>query len=142
MEGDLKVSTRSKSWGSSKSIRSPTSARAKATITRRGCFFGSRRIVAEKRAIEVVWGNRLRPDDYKYIGGFPHFVADAGDKTCRALARRENRSGARLRRDRVYAETWKDGAPARLTDVAVFCDSDDTHTASISYFAHVRLERR
>jgi len=26
--------------------------------------------------------------------------------------------------------------------VAVFCDSDDTHTASISYFAYVRLERR
>jgi hypothetical protein len=24
----------------------------------------------------------------------------------------------------------------------VFCDSDDTHTASISYFAYVRLERR
>jgi len=23
-----------------------------------------------------------------------------------------------------------------------FCDSDDTHTASISYFAYVRLERR
>jgi hypothetical protein len=24
----------------------------------------------------------------------------------------------------------------------VFCDSDDTHTASVSYFAYVRLERR
>jgi len=24
----------------------------------------------------------------------------------------------------------------------VFCDGDDTHTASISYFAHVQLERR
>jgi hypothetical protein len=29
-----------------------------------------------------------------------------------------------------------------VVDVAVFCDSDDTHTASISYFAYVRLERR
>ena len=26
--------------------------------------------------------------------------------------------------------------------VAVFCDSDDTHTAGIGYFAYVRLERR
>jgi hypothetical protein len=43
---------------------------------------------------------------------------------------------------RVYAEIWKDAAPAHLVDVAVFCDSDDTHTASISYFAYVRLERR
>jgi hypothetical protein len=32
--------------------------------------------------------------------------------------------------------------PAHLVDVAVFSDSDDTHTASISYFAYVRLERR
>ena len=33
----------------------------------------------EKRAMEVNWGNRLKPGDYKYIGSFPHFVADAGD---------------------------------------------------------------
>jgi hypothetical protein len=33
----------------------------------------------EKRAMEVIWGNLLKPGDYKYIGGFPHFVADAGD---------------------------------------------------------------
>jgi hypothetical protein len=33
-------------------------------------------------------------------------------------------------------------ARAHLVDVAVFCDSDDTHTASISYFAYVRLGRR
>ena len=40
------------------------------------------------------------------------------------------------------AAIWKDAAPPHLVDVAVFCDSDDTHTASISYFAYVRLERR
>jgi hypothetical protein len=34
----------------------------------------------EKRAMEVIWGNRLKPGDYKYIGSFPHFVADAGDE--------------------------------------------------------------
>jgi hypothetical protein len=34
----------------------------------------------EKRAMEVIWGNRLKPGDYKYIGGFPHFVADAGEE--------------------------------------------------------------
>jgi len=40
---------------------------------------------------------------------------------------------------RVYAEIWKDAAPAYLVDIAVFCDSDDTHTASISYFAYAGL---
>jgi hypothetical protein len=43
---------------------------------------------------------------------------------------------------RVYAELWKDAAPVHLVDVAVFCDSDDTHTAKVSYFAYVPLERR
>jgi hypothetical protein len=42
-----------------------------------------------KRATEVIWGNRLKPGDYKYIGGFPHFVADAGeDRVGRWLAER------------------------------------------------------
>ena len=90
----------------------------------------------EKRAMEVIWGNRLRRGDYKYIGSFPHFVADAGD----------DRVGRWLDETidlaRVYAEIWKNAALAHLVDVAVFCDSDDTHTASISYFAYVRLERR
>src|SRR5262249_13371662 len=34
----------------------------------------------EKRAMEVIWGNRLKAGDYKYIRGFPHFVADGGDE--------------------------------------------------------------
>ena len=90
----------------------------------------------EKRAMEVIWGNRLKPGDYKYIGGFPHFVADAGDD------RLGQWLDERIDLARVYAEIWKDAAPAHLVDIAVFCDSNDTHTASISYFAYVRLERR
>ena len=90
----------------------------------------------EKRAMEVIWGNRLKPGDYKYIGGFPHFVADAGnDQVGRWL-------DERIGLDRVYATIWKDAAPAHLVDIAVFCDSDDTHTASVSHLAYVRLERR
>ena len=88
------------------------------------------------RAIEVIWGNRLKPGDYKYINGFPRFVADA----------RDDRVGKWLDEKidlaRISAEIWKDAAPAHLVDIAVFCDSDDTHTASISYFAYVRLEWR
>ena len=90
----------------------------------------------DKRAMEVIWGNRLKAGDYKYIRGFPHFVADGGnDRVGRWLDERIDLA-------RIDAEIWKDAAPAHLVDVAVFCDSDDTHTASISYFAYVRLERR
>jgi hypothetical protein len=90
----------------------------------------------EKRAMEVIWGNRLKRGDYKYIGSFPHFVADAGDE------RVGHWLDERIDLARIYAEIWKDAAPAHLVDVAVFCDSDDTHTASISYFAYVRVEKR
>jgi len=72
----------------------------------------------------------------KYIDGFPHFVADGGDdRVGRWLDERIDLA-------RIYAEIWKDAAPAHLVDVAVFCDSDDTHTATIAYFEYVRLERR
>jgi hypothetical protein len=80
--------------------------------------------------MEVIWGNRLKPGDYKYIGSFPHFVADAGDERVGQWL------DERIDLARIYAEIWKDAAPAHLVDVAVFCDSDDTHTASVSYFRH------
>jgi hypothetical protein len=35
--------------------------------------------------MEVIWGNRLRAGEYKYIGGFPHFVADGGRVPSRRL---------------------------------------------------------
>ena len=90
----------------------------------------------EKRAMEVIWGNKLKPGDYKYISGFPHFVADAGDdRVGRWLDEKIDLAA-------VYDEIWKDAAPTHLVDVAVFCDSDDTHTASIAYFAYVQLEPR
>jgi Protein of unknown function (DUF3047) len=90
----------------------------------------------EKRVMQVIWCNRPNPGDYKYIGGFPHFIADAGEeRTGRWLDEKIDLGG-------IYAENWKDATPAHLVDIAVFCDSDDTHTTSISYFDFVRLERR
>jgi hypothetical protein len=73
----------------------------------------------EKRAMEVIWRNRLKKGDYKFTGGFPHFVADGGDERVgRWLDERVDLA-------RIYAEIWKDAAPTHVVDVAVFCDSDD-----------------
>ena len=86
--------------------------------------------------MEVIWGNRSKAGDYKFIGGFPHFVADGGDdRVGRWL-------DERIDLESIYTEIWKDAAAAHVVNVAVFCDSDDTHTASISCFEYVRLERR
>jgi len=67
----------------------------------------------EKRAMEVIWGNRLKPGDHKYIGGFPH--ADAGDDRVGPLARRDDRPRSRLRHD---LEGCGAGAPGRHRRVA------------------------
>ena len=41
----------------------------------------------------------------------------------------------------VYRHIWPDGEPAHLIDIAIFCDSDETHGRTVSYFADVKLRR-
>ena len=41
----------------------------------------------------------------------------------------------------VYHHIWPDGAAAHLIDIAIFCDSDETHGHTVSYFADVKLRR-
>ena len=40
-----------------------------------------------------------------------------------------------------YREIWKDAAAARVTDIGLFCDSDETRDASIAWFAEVKMKR-
>ncbi len=89
----------------------------------------------ESRRMEIIWGNKLRAGDYKYIGGFPHYVADGGDD--RIGSWRTETVDLRP----VYRHIWPDGAPARLVDIALFCDSDETRSSSVAYVADVRLIR-
>jgi hypothetical protein len=35
----------------------------------------------------------------------------------------------------IYAEIWRDAAPAHLVDIAAFCDSDDKHTGTAAELA-------
>ena len=84
----------------------------------------------EKRAMEVIWGNRLKPGTTNTSAACTSATRETG------WPLREDRPRSRLCRD---LEGCGAGAPGRYR---VFCDSDDTHTASISYFAYVRLERR
>ena len=88
----------------------------------------------EKRAMEVIWGNRLKPGDYKYIGGFPHFVADAGDdRVGRWLDEKIDLAGVHATSGRMPRRRIWSTSPYSATA---------TTTASVSYVAYVRLERR
>jgi hypothetical protein len=90
----------------------------------------------ERRALEIIWGKRLLArGDVKFRGSFPHYVANGG-----------NENIGRWHSERVdlmalFKRFWPDDQPGRITDIAIFCDSDETGASSIAYFADVRLDR-
>ena len=86
--------------------------------------------------MEIIWGNRLRAGEIKVIGTFPHYVADGGGENIGVWR------AASVDLAALYRRFWPDApAAARITDIALFCDTDDTGTRSIAYFADVVLRR-
>ena len=74
-----------------------------------------------RHAAELIWGNtRLARGDTKYIGRFPHYVADGGVEN---IGRWRNEAVDLLAMYRKF--TGRTDRP-RLTFIAVFCDSDNT----------------
>jgi hypothetical protein len=98
-------------------------------------FLVFRTVAGEERRMEIIWGNKLKAGDYKYVGGFPHYVADGGDENIHQWRSEQ----VDLRE--VYRQIWPDDAPAHLIDIAIFCDSDETRGHTVSYFADVKLRR-
>jgi hypothetical protein len=98
-------------------------------------FLTFKTAAGEERRMEIIWGNRLKAGEYKYIGTFPHYVADGGIENVGRWRTEE----VDLRP--VYRHIWPDNAAARLVDIALFCDSDETHTHSIAYVADVRMTK-
>ncbi len=98
-------------------------------------FLTFRTAAGAARNMEIVWGNRLHRGDYKYIGSFPHYVADGGDENIGRWLRETVDLAA------IYRTVWPDAEPAHLHEIALFCDSDDTGGATVSYVADVALRR-
>lgn len=98
-------------------------------------FIAFKTATGEDRRMEIVWGNRLKAGDYKYIDKFPHYVADGSNENVGRWHAEEVDLQA------IYRHIWRDGAAPRVIDIALFCDSDDTRTQSIAYFADVVMKR-
>jgi hypothetical protein len=98
-------------------------------------FISFRTAAGERRAMEIIWGNRLRAGQYKYIGSFPHYVANGGPEH---MGRWQNEEIDLLA---IYREIWSDASPVTITDIGLFCDSDETNSSSIAYFASVSLKQ-
>ena len=94
----------------------------------------------EKHSMEVIWGNRLlHAGDYKFIKDFPHYVANGGDENVgRWFTERIDLLA-------IYRKLWGEpggASGARVTDIGLFCDSDETKGSSIAWFADVKMLRR
>lgn len=94
----------------------------------------------DEHAMEIIWGNRtLGRGDWKHLEflglfSFPHYTANGGnDQTGRWHHERVSLKA-------LYEELWGSAAGARLVEVALFCDSDETGAESLAYFANIRAE--
>lgn len=89
----------------------------------------------ERRSMEIIWGNKLQAGEYKYIDTFPHYVARGGNENTNRWFEEE------VNLLEVYRQIWPDQEPANMIEIGLFCDSDDTDSQSVSYFAKVRMRR-
>lgn len=98
-------------------------------------FIGFKSSSGEDRYMEVIWGNKLKAGQYKYIGSFPHYVARGGNENIKKWFHEE------INLLEIYRKIWSDAKPVKVTNIALFCDSDETDTRSVSYFADVRMRQ-
>lgn len=99
-------------------------------------FVAFRTAKGEQRSLEIIWGNRiLKRGDVKFRGTFPHYVANGGNEN---VGRWHDE---KIDLQVLFRRFWPNDRPGRVTEIAVFCDSDETGTSSISYFADIRLAR-
>jgi hypothetical protein len=122
-------------WYVERPLDSPLDERTRAGDDHPARLFLAFSAGKDEHRMEIVWGDRLHAGEWKYIEGFPHYVADGGDEN--AGRWRDERVDLRA----LYASLWPDSAPARLTDIAVFCDSDETGGHTVSYTAAVTMHR-
>lgn len=98
-------------------------------------FVAFRNAKGERRALEIIWGNRvLGRGDVKFRGNFPHYVANGGNEN---IGRWHDE---RVNLLALFKRFWPNDQPGRITDIAIFCDSDETGARSVAYFANLRLE--
>ncbi len=97
----------------------------------------------DSHAMEIIWGNqKLGAGDWKHLAflfgliEFPHYVANGGA----ANVGRWHRERVDLRE--IHRELWGDPTGARLTELALFCDTDETGASSVAYFGPITVRQR
>jgi Protein of unknown function (DUF3047) len=90
--------------------------------------------------MEIIWSNgAFKPGQWKYVHDFPHYVANSGDATSGENTKLWFAEKVNLLE--LYRTATKRTDTARLVNIAIFCDTDDTGGQSIAYFSDVKLEK-
>ena len=90
----------------------------------------------EDQDLELVWGNQITKPGLKFVNNFPHYVVRGGNSNVGRWFNEE----VDLRK--IYAMIWGDLNPeVRVTDIGIFCDSDDTKSITESYFTHIKASK-
>ncbi len=105
-------------------------------------FLGFRDPGGNDHHMEIVWGNdKLKAGDWKHLSymfgfkSFPHYVANGGsDKIGNWYNETVNLSD-------LYEELWGDSEGVKLTEIALFCDTDETDASSVAYFSSVQVQK-
>lgn len=90
--------------------------------------------------MEIIWSNGLfKAGQWKYIGSFPHYVANGGNAETG-----ENTNiwfNEKVSLLELYRTSAKRSDAPRLKYISIFCDTDDTGAKSVAYFANVELRK-
>ena len=93
--------------------------------------------------MEIVWGNdQLRAGDWKHLSyyfglrSFPHFTANGGSENVGKWFHEQ------VDMKSLYTELWGEASGVRLTELALFCDTDETNASSIAYFHNVTVNKK
>jgi len=95
----------------------------------------------ESHHMEIVWGNdKLKAGDWKHLSSrfgrssFPHYTANGGSENIgKWFSEQVNLKS-------LYTELWGEANGVSLTELALFCDTDETDARSIAYFYDVRVQ--
>jgi Protein of unknown function (DUF3047) len=91
--------------------------------------------------MEIIWSNgAFKAGQWKYIHNFPHYVANGGDAKSGENTKQWFKENVNLLE--LYRTAFKRTDAPRLVNISIFCDTDETGTHSIAYFADVKLEKQ
>ena len=95
---------------------------------------------ARPHHFEIIWSNgAFKAGQWKIIGDFHHYVANGGD--ARTGENTNMWFNEKVNLIELYQTFTGLKDTPRLTNISIFCDTDDTGTKSIAYFGKAELTR-